>query len=112
MLEDRRSELRKDTQESVRFELGGILHFGNMRNLSQLGCMIESPNLSAEIGARCEIRLMPGYIASGRVAWQLGEALGISFHLPIPSALVREFALDDWPVRAANRASGARSAGY
>ena len=102
MYTERRNEDRRDSKESVRFELGGQLHFGTMRNLSQAGCMIESPGIEAEIGARCEIRLIPGYVASGRIAWQLGEAIGISFHLPIPIGLVREYSLDDWPMRAEN----------
>ncbi|MBX7528038.1 PilZ domain-containing protein [Qipengyuania vesicularis] len=102
MYTERRNEDRRDSKESVRFELCGQLHFGTMRNLSQAGCMIESPGIEAEIGARCEIRLIPGYVASGRIAWQLGEAIGISFHLPIPIGLVREYSLDDWPMRAEN----------
>lgn len=102
MYTERRNEDRRESKESVRFELGGQLHFGTMRNLSQAGCMIESPGIEAEIGARCEIRLIPGYVASGRIAWQLGEAIGISFHLPIPIGLVREYSLDDWPMRAEN----------
>ncbi|MBX7539436.1 PilZ domain-containing protein [Qipengyuania sphaerica] len=108
MLEDRRLGHRSETRESIRFELRGALRFGTMRNLSQLGCMLESPALDVEVGERCEVRLMAGYVVSGRVAWQLGDAIGISFHLPIPSSLVRDFALDDWSLRAANGQAGGR----
>lgn len=106
MTQDRRKQERSATRESVRFELAGVLHFGTMRNLSRHGCMIESPALEAAIGQRCEIRLLPGYVVSGRIAWQLGDGIGISFHLPIPSALVREFSLDDWAMRSAARQVG------
>ena len=105
---ERRNTERLATRGSVRFELGGVSHFGTMRNLSQTGCMIESPGLAAEIGERCEVTLMAGYSASGRVAWQLGEAVGISFLIPAPTALVRELALDDWTMRSEKR-SGAAS---
>ena len=102
MKDERRYTPRSETRQSVRFDLGGRLCFGTMRNLSQSGCMIESPGIDVEIGSRCEIRLVPGYVANGRIAWQLGDSIGISFHLPIPVALVREYALDDWAMRAAN----------
>ena len=107
MNSERRNTERLTTRGSVRFELGGISHFGAMRNLSQAGCMIESPSLAAEIGERCEVTLMPGYSASGRVAWQLGDAVGISFLIPVPLALVRELALDDWTMRSEKRSGTA-----
>ena len=103
MNEERRHSERAVTRGSVRFELRGVSYFGTMRNLSQAGCMIESANLAAEIGERCEVTLLPGYSASGRVAWQLGDAVGISFPIPVPSALVSELALDDWSMRADER---------
>lgn len=104
---ERRNKERLTTRGSVRFDLGGISHFGTMRNLSQTGCMIESPSLAAEIGERCEVALMPGYSTSGRVAWQLGDSVGISFLIPVPAALVRELALDDWTMRSEKRGSAA-----
>lgn len=107
MSNERRNTDRSATRGSVRLELGGISHFGTMRNLSQAGCMIESPGLVAEIGERCEVTLMPGYSTSGRVAWQLGDAVGISFLIPVPSALVRELALDDWTMRSEKRSGAA-----
>lgn len=100
---ERRNKQRVTTQGSVRFEIDGIAHFGTMRNLSQTGCMIETPEFVAEIGQRCEVALLPGYSASGRVAWQLGEAVGISFLSPVPQILVRELALDDWGMRSEMR---------
>lgn len=100
---ERRNEDRQSTRGSVRFEMSGQARFGIMRNLSQFGCMIESGGVLAEVGERCEIALLPGYVVSGRVAWQLGEALGISFHQPILPSLVREYALDDWPMRTENK---------
>ena len=107
MSAERRDAERLTTRGSVRFEIGGISHFGTMRNLSQTGCMIESPDLSAEIGARCEVSLLSGYSASGRVAWLLGESVGISFLLPVPAALVRELALNDWTMRSEKRSGAA-----
>lgn len=104
---ERRNTERLTTRGSVRFELGGVSHFGIIRNLTQTGCMIESHALAAEIGERCEVTLMPGYSASGRVAWQLGEAVGISFLIPVPTALVRELALDDWTMRSEKRSGAA-----
>ncbi len=103
---DRRSAERRTTRGSVRVEIQGHNFFGTMRNLSQAGCMIEAAQLAAKVGARCEVTLLPGYSASGRIAWQLGEAIGISFLMPIPAALVRELALDDWSMRSEHRAGG------
>ena len=104
---ERRNTERLTTHGSVRFELGGIAHFGTMRNLSQAGCMIESPNLATEIGERCEVTLMPGYSISARIAWQLGDAVGITFLRPVPAALVRELGLDDWRMRSEKRGGAA-----
>lgn len=99
MTVERRESERLTARGSVRLAVGGISYFGTLRNLSQAGCMIESADFPTEIGARCEVYLLPGYAASGRVAWQLGEAVGISFIVTVPNALVRELALDDWSMR-------------
>ncbi|QZD91023.1 PilZ domain-containing protein [Qipengyuania aurantiaca] len=97
---ERRIAERSSTRESVRIALGAYQLFGTMRNLSQQGCMVESPNAEVEVGDRCDVFLAPDYSVGGRIAWQLGDALGISFVHPVPESLVREFALDDWPQRA------------
>ncbi|WP_083800366.1 PilZ domain-containing protein [Erythrobacter sp. SD-21] len=96
---DRRSRERSDTSETVRVEIGGRDIFGTMRNLSQMGCMVETLYGAADLGERCEVSLIPGYSVSGRIAWQLGRAMGIAFSHPVPLALVQEIALDDWPMR-------------
>lgn len=99
--QDRRQEARYSTSDKVRITIGGIEAEGAMRNLSQAGCMIECGDLEAEVGQMCEIDLRPGFAASGRIAWQLGNALGISFHQPVPKGIVRDYALDDWLLRRA-----------
>ena len=99
MDDTRRTEERTDTRASVRFDIGGVLRFGTVRNLSRGGCMIESSQIDSEVGTRCAVRLGPSRIVNGRVAWMLGQAMGVTFDLPIPDALVRRYALDDWPCR-------------
>lgn len=70
-----------------------------MVNLSPSGCLIESRHLSAEIGTPVEIMFMPGYTATGEIAWQLGESIGVFFVHPIHPNIVRHFGLDDWMLR-------------
>ena len=103
---ERRDSERLAAQGNVHLDLGGISYMVVMRNLSQTGCMVEATDLPASVGMRCDIGLMPGYKATGRIAWQLGEAVGISFMVSIPAALVRDYALDDWPMRSVNRHQG------
>ena len=98
---DRRTEARSPTHDTVAFEVGGQTFDAKMRNLSQSGCMIECSDAEAEIGQFCEIVLRPEFPASGRIAWQLGAALGIAFHQPVPIGIVRNYALDDWMLRRA-----------
>ena len=105
---ERRIADPSETRESVRIALGAYQLFGTMRNLSQQGCMVESPNADVEVGDGCDVFLAHDYSVSGRIAWQLGEALGISFVHPVPESLVREFALDDWPQRAVLKRVGQR----
>lgn len=96
---DRRKEARSPTRDTVAFEVGGQSFDATMRNLSQAGCMIECSEAEAEIGQFCEVMLQPEFPASGRIAWQLGGALGIAFHQPVPIGIVRNYALDDWMFR-------------
>ena len=80
-----------------------------MRNLSLSGCMIECRDLIADVGTPVEVVLLPGYIAQGEVAWQLGESIGIFFLEPISVGVVRHFALDDWMLRSDWSAANWRS---
>lgn len=96
---DRRHEARSPTQDTIAFEVGGRSFTATMRNLSQAGCMIECPEIEAEIGQFCEVVLQPDFPCSGRIAWQLGGALGIAFHQPVPVGIVRTYALEDWSLR-------------
>lgn len=91
--------MRNATRGHVEFEASGLTHSGAMRNLSQLGCMIEAPMLEAFVGDRISVDLLPDLAASGRIAWRLGDAVGISFDAPVPTQIVKEFALDDWSLR-------------
>ncbi len=43
--------------------------------------------------------LQPEFSASGRIAWQLGGAVGIAFHQLVPIGIVQSYALDDWMLR-------------
>ena len=103
---ERRDAERLAARGNIRLEMGGISYLAVIRNLSQTGCMVEAAGLPESVGLRCEVPLMPGYKASGRIAWQLGEAIGISFMMPIPEGLVRDYALDDWTMRRVNRQQG------
>lgn len=96
---DRRKEDRSETRETLRATIAGAEVICSMRNLSQSGCMIEGETLPGEIGAPVTIHLMKNLRVEGEVAWQLGECMGIFFIAPIPLAVVRSFALDDWPLR-------------
>ncbi len=96
---DRRSEQRSTTQDDVRITIAGIGLRCAMRNLSPSGCMVECSDLIADIGSPVEIALLPGYVAQGEVAWQLGESIGVFFLNPISAHVVRHYALDDWMLR-------------
>ena len=100
-LEDRRQAERFPTRDVVRIIIGGVEAEAAMRNLSAAGCMVECSDIEVSVGQICELQLHPGFPASGRVAWQLGEALGISFHQPVPKGIVSGYALDDWHLRRA-----------
>ncbi|QPC98943.1 PilZ domain-containing protein [Qipengyuania soli] len=95
---DRRRETRSTTQESVRVNIGRRTLRCRMRNLSRSGCMIETSLMLVEVGTPLEIVLVPGVVAEGEVAWQLGECFGVSFHSAISDAVVEEYTVEDWHV--------------
>lgn len=99
MTMERRSEPRSGTLDDVRVTIDGIGLRCAMRNLSLSGCMVECRDLVARVGSPVEIVLLPGQVASGTVAWQLGESIGIAFTEPVSPQLVRHYALDDWLLR-------------
>ncbi|WP_370191001.1 PilZ domain-containing protein [Qipengyuania sp.] len=96
---DRRSEPRSGTLDDVRIMIDGVGLRCAMRNLSPSGCMVECHDIVARVGSPVELILLPGYVAEGEVAWQLGESLGIFFAEPISPGVVRHYALDDWMLR-------------
>ena len=96
---DRRSEPRSGTLDDVRITIDGVGLRCAMRNLSPSGCMVECHDVVARVGSPVELVLLPGYVAEGEVAWQLGESLGIFFAEPISRGVVRHYALDDWMLR-------------
>lgn len=96
---DRRSEPRSGTLDDVRITIDGVGLRCAMRNLSPSGCMVECHDIVARVGSPVELVLLPGYVAEGEVAWQLGESLGIFFAEPIGPGVVRHYALDDWMLR-------------
>jgi integral membrane sensor domain MASE1 len=106
---DRRNEQRSQTQDNLRITIGGTGLRCAMRNLSPSGCMVECRDLIADVGTPVEVVLLPGYIAQGEVAWQLGESIGIFFLEPISMGVVRHFALDDWMLRSDWSAANWRS---
>ena len=75
MNEERRDNERHATRGNIHLDLGGISYLTIMRNLSQTGCMVEAAGLPASVGMRCEIALMPGYRASGRIARHMMMAI-------------------------------------
>ena len=96
---ERRSEPRNRTLDEVRITLDGVGLRCAMRNLSPSGCMVECHDIVAGVGTPVEIALLPGYVARGEVAWQLGESIGIFFLEPVSPGVVRHYALDDWMLR-------------
>lgn len=96
---DRRSEPRSGTLDDVRITIDGVGLRCAMRNLSPSGCMVECHDIVARVGSPVELVLLPGYVAEGEVAWQLGESLGIFFAEPISPGVMRHYALDDWMLR-------------
>jgi integral membrane sensor domain MASE1 len=106
---DRRNEQRSQTQDNLRITIGGTGLRCAMRNLSPSGCMVECRDLIADVGTPVEVVLLPGYIAQGEVAWQLGESIGIFFLEPVSMGVVRHFALDDWMLRSDWSAANWRS---
>ena len=96
---DRRDEQRSQTQDNLRVTIGGTGLRCAMRNLSLSGCMIEFRDLIADVGTPVEVVLLPGQVAAGEVAWQLGESIGIFFLEPISQRVVRHYAMDDWMLR-------------
>lgn len=105
---ERRREGRSPTQDSIRISVAGTGLRCAMRNLSPSGCMIECRDLVADVGTPVEVALLPGYVAQGEVAWQLGESIGVFFLEPIHPHVVRHFALDDWMLRSDWSASAHR----
>lgn len=103
---DRRKESRSSTQDSVRVRLAGRSLRCRMRNLSRSGCLIECDTMLVEVGTPVEVVLSTDCVAAGEVAWQLGANFGVRFTLPIPAALVREYAIEDWPMKAAAKQFG------
>lgn len=95
---ERRRETRRTTQDTVRVNVGGRSLRCRMRNLSRSGCMIECAGHLAEVGAPFDVILGPGLIAEGEVAWQLGDSIGVYFSNPIPTSVVREYAIEGWPM--------------
>ena len=96
---ERRSERRSLALDDLRITIGGHGLRCAMRNLSPSGCMVECQDIVAEVGTPVEVVLLPGQVAAGEVAWQLGESIGIFFLEPISMGVVRHFALDDWMLR-------------
>ena len=96
---ERRSERRSLALDDLRITIGGVGLRCSMRNLSPSGCMVECHDIVAEVGTPAEVALLPGHVALGEVAWQLGESIGIFFLEPISMGVVRHFALDDWMLR-------------
>ncbi len=96
---ERRGEDRSGTLDDLRITIGGHGLRCAMRNLSPSGCMVECQDIVAEVGTRVEVVLLPGQVAAGEVAWQLGESIGIFFLEPISQRVVRHYAMDDWMLR-------------
>tara|TARA_B100000378_G_scaffold52933_1_gene39204 strand:+ start:229 stop:561 length:333 start_codon:yes stop_codon:yes gene_type:complete len=96
---ERRSERRSLALDDLRITIGGVGLRCSMRNLSPSGCMVECHDIVAEVGTPAEVALLPGHVALGEVAWQLGESIGIFFFEPISPKVVAHYALDDWMLR-------------
>ena len=85
---ERRSERRSLALDDLRITIGGVGLRCSMRNLSPSGCMVECHDIVAEVGTPAEVALLPGHVALGEVAWQLGESIGIFFLEPISPKVV------------------------
>ncbi|MFA6031513.1 MAG: PilZ domain-containing protein [Myxococcota bacterium] len=97
---ERRRKQRSSTRMTVIVTVAGASLPCEMRNLSQSGCLIACDPVLAEVGAPVAISLMRGLAVTGEVAWQMGESVGVFFREPIPLAVVRHYALDDWMLKA------------
>jgi hypothetical protein len=97
---ERRKNPRSATRATVAVTVGGATASCEMRNLAQSGCMIACDRMLADVGMPVTIALTRGLTVQGEIAWQMGESVGVFFLEPIPLAVVREFALDDWMLKA------------
>ncbi|WP_341713333.1 hypothetical protein, partial [Erythrobacter sp.] len=52
------------------------------------------------MGTLVEIEIVQDLTLRGEISWQMGESVGVFFLEPIPLAVVRHFALDDWMLKA------------
>ena len=96
---ERRVETRVESNRQVILTSSGAFLHGQMVNLSSAGCLIDCPSCSLELGQQVDIGLAVDMLVSGRVAWRLGNSVGIKFHEPIAGDLVRSTALDEWLLR-------------
>ena len=96
---DRRDEPRHRTRDDIPLAVGGRMLRCTVKNLSARGCLVESPGLIAEVGDPVQVTLMDEVLVTGEIAWQMGASTGIRFHQPVADAVVRWYALDDWPLR-------------
>lgn len=97
---ERRKEPRRNASLAVIARVGGISIPCELRNLSQSGCMITCSRILAQMGTLVEIEIVQDLTLRGEISWQMGESVGVFFLEPIPLAVVRHFALDDWMLKA------------
>ena len=88
---ERRKEPRWGAVGRVRMRIGDRSVLCRMRDISQTGCMVESPAFALSLGTRVEFDLGLGVLIEGEIAWQLGEHFGVYFDTNLPDQMLEKF---------------------
>ncbi|MFV0645959.1 MAG: PilZ domain-containing protein [Sphingomonadaceae bacterium] len=77
------------SQESeVECRIDGIREYVTLYNISCGGCMIETANPAAIVGASIRIELNDVTEMRGEIVWQVGKNIGIKFEVPLHQSAI------------------------
>lgn len=79
---------RHIVEKEVPCTIAGVPGLAFLYNLSTGGCMLES-SAAVAVGDAVSVALEGFETATGKVAWQAGQCVGVSFALPVHEAIVR-----------------------
>ena len=80
---------RFDTDEETAIVLDGERDVATIYNLSCGGCMIETRNPRAQVGAAIEVNLRDMVTAQGHIVWLIDNHAGIKFETPVHQRIVQ-----------------------